>query len=99
MCPRPAAGKYIKREGSSGDRGLQMAVHRIEAEPEVYGAAAFLLVVHMARNLAGRDKKAKAAWSQLIEHAAKDAETLDTDFGRQVAALIRHVLVMKPLFD
>jgi hypothetical protein len=76
-----------------------VAIHKIEAEPEIYGAAAFLMVVHMVRNLAGRDKEAKRAMTQMLQHAAADAEKLGNDFGRQTAALIRRVMVMKPLFD
>lgn len=76
-----------------------VALHRFQAEPETYGAAAFLMVVHMVRALAGRDAKAKRYWSQVLEHAAKDAAKLDNDFGKQTAALIRHVLIMNPLFD
>ena len=76
-----------------------MAIHKIEAEPEIYGAAAFLMIVHMVRNIAGRDKAARRAMTQLLQHAAADAEKLGNDFGRQTAALIRRVMVMKPLLD
>jgi hypothetical protein len=76
-----------------------MAIHRIEAEPEMYGAAAFLVVVHMVRNFAGRDKASRRAWQELLQHAAEDAEKLGNEFGRETAALIRRIMVMKPLVD
>ncbi|MCW5774525.1 MAG: hypothetical protein KIT16_22970 [Rhodospirillaceae bacterium] len=76
-----------------------MAQHRLKAEPEVYGAAAFLMIVHMYRNLAGRDARSRKMWSQVLEHAAKDAEKVDNDFGHQTAMLIRSVMVMSPLLD
>jgi hypothetical protein len=76
-----------------------MAQHRLHAEPEIYGAASFLMIVHMFRYLAGRDARARKVWSQVLEHAAADAEKLDSDFGRQTAALIRSIMVMNPLMD
>jgi len=78
---------------------LPLALHKFQADPDVYGAAAFLMIVHMVRALAGRDAKAKRFWSQVLEQAAKDAEKLDSDFGKQAAATIRTVLIMKPLLD
>jgi hypothetical protein len=76
-----------------------MAIHQIEAEPDAYGAAAYLIVVHLVRNLAHRDAKSKRSILQLLEFAAKDADLLDNEFGNQAAALIRRVLTMKPLAD
>ena len=76
-----------------------MALHEFQAESDVYGAAAFLMVVHLARALAGRDAKTKRFWSQVLEQSAKDAEKLDSEFGKQAAAMIRRVLIMKPLLD
>ncbi len=76
-----------------------MAIHQIEAEPEVYGAAAFLIVVHLLRNLAARDARTKRQIRELLDHAAADADKLGNDFGRQVAALIRRVHALKPLAD
>ena len=76
-----------------------MALHRFQAEPEVYGAASFLMLVHILRALAGRDAKAKRYWSEVLEHAAKDAAKLDNDFGKQTAALIRRVMILNPLLD
>ena len=76
-----------------------MALHQFKAEPEVYGAASFLMLVHMVRALAGRDAKAKRYWSEVLEHAAKDAAKLDSDFGKQTAALIRRVMILNPLLD
>ena len=65
----------------------------------MYGAAAFLVVVHMVRNFAGRDKASRRAWQTLLAHAAEDAEKLGNDFGRETATLIRRIMVMKPLLD
>lgn len=76
-----------------------MALHRFQAEPDVYGAASFLMLVHIVRALAGRDAKAKRYWSEVLEHAAKDAGKLESDFGKQTAALIRRVMILNPLLD
>ncbi len=76
-----------------------MAIHKIEAEPEAYGAAAYLMVVHLARMIAGRDAKSRRDILALLEIAAKDADRLGDTFGKQTASLIRHVLTMKPLAD
>lgn len=76
-----------------------MAIHKIEAEPEAYGAAAYLMVVHLVRMIAGRDAKARRDILALLEIAAKDADRLGNNFGKQTATLIRHVLTMKPLAD
>jgi len=91
--------RVAHQAGNSAGRNFPVALHRFQAEPEVYGAAAFLMVVHMMRALAGRDAKAKRYWSQVLEHAAKDAAKLENDFGKQTAALIRRVLIMNPLLD
>jgi hypothetical protein len=76
-----------------------VTIHKIEAEPEAYGAAASLMVVHLARMVAGRDAKSRRDILALLEIAAKDADRLGDTFGRQTASLIRHVLTMKPLAD
>ena len=76
-----------------------MALHRLAGEPEHYGAAALLIVIHLVRNVAARDAKAKREIQQLLQHAATDAEKLDDDFGRATAAPIRRVLTMSPLAD
>jgi hypothetical protein len=76
-----------------------MAVHRIEAEPETFGAAAYLIIVHFVRNLAARDAKSKRDLAEMLEMAAKDAEKLGDRFGCDTTALIRRVLPMKPLTD
>lgn len=76
-----------------------MAIHRIEAEPETFGAAAYLIIVHFVRNLAARDAKSKRDLAEMLEIAAKDAEQLGDRFGRDTAALIRRVLTMKPLAE
>ncbi len=76
-----------------------MAIHEIEAEPEAYGAAAYLMVVHLVRMVAARDAKSRRDIATLLEIAAKDADRLGNSFGRQTATLIRHVLTMKPLAE
>lgn len=76
-----------------------MADHKLEAEPEEYGAAAYLIVVHLVRMLGARDAKSRRNVSALLEIAAKDADKLGNAFGRQTAILIRRVLTMKPLAD
>ena len=76
-----------------------MALHRLAGEPEHYGAAALLIVIHIVRNLAARDAKAKREVRLLLQHAAADADKLGDDFGRATAALIRRVLTMSPLAD
>ena len=76
-----------------------MAIHKIEADPEAYGAAAYLMVVHLVRMIAGRDAKSRRDIVVLLEIAAKDADRLGNTFGKQTATLIRHVLTMKPLAD
>jgi hypothetical protein len=76
-----------------------VVIHNIEAEPEVYGAAAYLMVVHLMRMIAGRDAKSRRDIIALLEIAAKDADRLDNSFGKQTATLIRRVLTMKPLAD
>jgi len=76
-----------------------VAIHKIEAEPEVYGAAAYLLVVHLVRMIAGRDAKSRRDIVALLEIAAKDADRLDNSYGKQTAILIRRVLTMRPLAD
>lgn len=76
-----------------------MAIHKFEAEPEVYGAAAYLMVVHLVRMIAGRDAKSRRDISALLEIAAKDADRLGNTYGRQTATLIRRILTMRPLAD
>ncbi len=76
-----------------------MAIHKIEAEPETYGAAAYLMVVHLVRMIAGRDAKSRRDIRALLEIAAKDADRLGNTFGKQTATLIRQVLTMKPVSD
>ena len=76
-----------------------MAIHNIEAEPEGYGAAAYLLVVHLVRMIAARDAKSRRDIVALLEIAAKDADRLGDAFGKQTATLIRRVLTMRPLAD
>jgi hypothetical protein len=76
-----------------------MVIHSIESEPETFGAAAYLIIVHLVRNLAARDAKSKRDMLALLEIAAKDAEKLGDSFGVEAAALIRRVLTMKPLTD
>lgn len=76
-----------------------MVIHRIEAEPETYGAAAYLMVVHLVRMIAGRDAKSRRDIRALLEIAAKDADRLGNTFGKQTATLIRQVLTMKPISD
>lgn len=76
-----------------------MVIHSIEADPQAFGAAAYLIVVHFVRNLAARDAKSKRDMMELLEIAAKDAEKLGDSFGAEAAALIRRVLTMKPLTD
>jgi len=76
-----------------------VAIHQLEAELEVYGAAAFLILVHIVRNLAARDAKSKRDMLRLLEQAALDGERLGDQFGRDVATLVRRVLTMKPLID
>lgn len=76
-----------------------MAIHNIEAEPEAYGAAAYLMVVHLMRMIAGRDAKSRRDVVALLEIAAKDADRLGDAYGRQTATLIRRVLTMKPIAD
>ena len=76
-----------------------MAIHKIEADPEAYGAAAYLMVVHLVRMIAGRDAKSRRDIVVLLEIAAKDADSLGNTFGKQTATLIRRVLTMKPLAD
>lgn len=80
-------------------KGPCVTKHELQAESEAYGAASFLMIVHMLRYLAGRDARARKIWRQVIELAAKDAEQLGDEFGRETAALIRRLLVMKPLMD
>jgi hypothetical protein len=70
-----------------------VAIHTIEAEPETYGAAAYLMVVHLARMIAGRDAKSRRDILALLEIAAQDADRLGDTFGKQT------VLTMKPLAD
>jgi hypothetical protein len=79
--------------------GVIVVDHELEAEPEVYGAAAYLIVVHLVRMLAGRDARSRRDLAALLEIAAKDADKLGNTFGRQTALLIRRVLTMKPLSD
>ena len=79
--------------------GAIVAIHKFEAEPEVYGAAAYLMVVHLVRMIAGRDAKSRRDIAALIEIAAKDAERLGNTYGKQTAILIRRILTMKPLAD
>ena len=74
-----------------------MALHRLAGEPEHYGAAALLIVIHIVRNLAARDAQSKREIQQLLQHAAEDAEKLGDDFGRGTATIIRSILAMRPV--
>ena len=74
-----------------------MVVHRLAGEPEHYGAAALLIVIHIVRNLAARDARSKRELQQLLQHAAADADKLGDDFGRGTAAIIRSILAMHPV--
>lgn len=76
-----------------------MAIHSIEAELEAYGAAAYLMLVHLVRMIGARDAKSRRDITALLEIAAKDAERLGDTFGTQTATLIRRVLTMKPIAD
>jgi hypothetical protein len=98
VCRRVCRLNCDLKSGIRG-KGTNVVTHKIEAEPEVYGAATYLIIVHMVRNFAGRDAASRRVWTQLLETAARDAEKLNDDFGKKVAALIRRVLIMKPLLD
>jgi hypothetical protein len=71
----------------------------MEAEPEAYGAAAYLMIVHLVRMIAGRDARSRRDIVALLEIAAKDADRLENTFGKQTATLIRQLLTMKPLAE
>jgi hypothetical protein len=81
------------------ESGTDVVDHELEAEPEAYGAAAYLIVVHLVRMLAGRDARSRRDVAALLEIAAKDADKLKDTFGKETALLIRRVLTMKPLSD
>lgn len=76
-----------------------MVIHKMEAEPEAYGAAAYLMIVHLVRMIAGRDARSRRDIVALLEIAAKDADRLENTFGKQTATLIRQLLTMKPLAE